>query len=196
MKRIFLNFLLASALLLGSQWSTAQAATFAFFERSTGDALAEVDLSGSNTFTHTSITGFRFTAAGNAVFGVSEGPFTFPFDTTLNDKPITDQKEADGGLSVSEIGVAEFQTIDASMGPGGSGVDMFFMFFGNDINGPDQIGFSVDIFTRNATRITIDGDWEKAGVTPVPLPAGLPLLGAALGSLAFMRRKKTQQVRL
>lgn len=32
---------------------------------------------------------------------------------------------------------------------------------------------------------------DNASVTPVPLPAGMPLMLAGLGALAFMRRRKT-----
>ena len=90
-------------------------------------------------------------------------------------------------LRISGTGTSSF-TISAASDTGGANVfatslanQSFAFWFAEQTLGQDA-------FTLHSATLRIHGE-EAPGPTPIPLPAGMPLLAAGLGGLALLRRK-------
>lgn len=90
-------------------------------------------------------------------------------------------------LRISGTGTSSF-TISAASDTGGANVfatslanQSFAFWFAEQTTGKDA-------FTLHSATLRIHGE-EAPVPTPIPLPAGMPLLAAGLGGLALLRRK-------
>ncbi len=125
----------------------------------------------------------------NASFTISDVNVTSPFSTYTSGLYDSTAEEftlfGSGSSGATELAISVFGTWFNDLESGAPG-DTFF--FGADpretlAGSPSILGFGID--PTLYARILPD----PGGPAPVPLPAGLPLLAAALGGLAFFRKR-------
>ncbi len=153
-------------------------------------ALIEFDVSGLYMMKD---SGEVYTPTGtfrwdNASFTVSDVNVTSPFSTYASGTYDSAAEEftlfGSGSSGATELAISLFGTWFNDLESGAPG-DTFS--FGADpretLVGVGILGYGVDP-TLYATILP-----DPGGPAPVPLPAGLPLLAAALGGLAFFRKR-------
>lgn len=148
---------------------------FDFGDFSVSIATGAFTLFGANSLTRTEgENGLGFSGNNIVTFLFDSVQTAFGIDWSSFDQTATNVAYADNG------GGANGDLFEPVVTAGAG-------FFGvNNLNGFTEISFTV---TQNET-LEFD-NIQYGSVAPVPVPAGLPLLIAGLGTLAYLRRRKS-----
>lgn len=115
--------------------------------------------------------------------------FGFPFSFTREDgEPNGTEPACDPAISSCVISVNYSGAVNITGAPAVG--DLFTTLF-VDFSGLNSGGFTGSLVYRSdQDTLRVAGDLTPVVPSPVPLPAGLPLLLAGLGGLAVLRRRK------
>jgi hypothetical protein len=172
-------------------------ATFSWVENSGSGGNAE---SGSMTLDLPGSVSAPF-AVGFTQAGTTTAPdltalsYTYSNGTTINLANLTSFVFTNS--SGNPISSASWASTAAGHGGFGVGTaDLITGFIFSDASGqkiaePLSLTSSLGLASNQMNGVNDSGYWQLASLTPVPLPAGLPMLLCSLGALGAMRRRRT-----
>jgi len=129
--------------------------------------------------------GTEYTIEVSGQFIIDQGRFA---DAEYFDIQTANPRDTSGGF---DIGVQINET-DIDWGP--YAADNVYTYTTSDLSGIINMRLaeaSVGAYSDNGGILRVQVSTEPAPVSPVPLPAGMPLLLAGLGGFALMRRRQS-----
>ncbi len=187
------NGIIGAAVLLLAPFASAEASTLAQFEwvdssGSTGSGSLALSLPGTITTPQFTVANATFSEVSGFKYTFSSGLSVDLADLTVNTFSTTPASWTTTTITSSTVGGSGIGDTDLTTGFIFSGSNnlkiaesqgtLFNIQVANNLINPASGGVSNDF-----------GYWKLESLTPVPLPAGLPLLLSGLGMIAMRRRR-------